>query len=86
MALIPTVLGISFYQLFNIVTTNNINQVAMAVQIILLYLPLIYLASIMLYKLYKWRRPYKKDDDIALELDYYIQIDEEADDEDDNNL
>ena len=86
LALIPTVLGISFYQLFNVVTTNNINQVAMAVQIILLYLPLIYLASIMLYKLYKWRRPYKKDDDTALELDFYTQIDEEADDEDDNNL
>ena len=86
LALIPTVLGISFYQLFNVVNTNNINQVAMVVQIILLYLPLVYLASVMLYKLYRWRRPCKKNNDADLELDFYAQVDEEVDDEDDNNL
>ena len=59
LALIPTVLGISSFQLFNVTTSNTINQFAMAVQIILLYLPLIYLASIMVYKLYRWRRTYK---------------------------
>ena len=75
LALIPTVLAISFYQLFNVVTTNNINQVAMTVQIILLYLPLVCLASVMLYKLYRWIRPYKKNND-ALDLDFYTQMDE----------
>ena len=53
LALIPTVLGISSYQLVKIITTNDISQVAMAVQIILLYLPLVYLASIIVYKLYR---------------------------------
>ena len=62
LALIPTVLGISSFQLFNVTTSNNINQFAMAVQIILLYLPLIYLASIVVYKLYQWRRKYKIDE------------------------
>ena len=62
LALIPTVLGISSFQLFNVTTSNNINHIAMAVQIILLYLPLIYLASIVVYKLYQWRRKYKIDE------------------------
>ena len=62
LALIPTVLGISSFQLLNVITSNTINQFAMAVQIILLYLPLIYLASIMLCKLYRWRRKYKIDE------------------------
>ena len=62
LALIPTVLCISSFQLFNVTTSNNINQFAMAVQIILLYLPLIYLASILVYKLYQWRRKYKIDE------------------------
>ena len=56
LALIPTVLAISSFQLVNVVTTNNINQVAMAVQIILLYLPLIYIASLISYKLYQLRK------------------------------
>ena len=59
LALIPTVLGISFFQLVNVVTTNNINQVAMAVQIILLYLPLIYLVSLISCKLYQIRKCFK---------------------------
>ena len=62
LALISTVLGISSFQLFNVTTSNNINQFAMAVQIILLYLPLIYLASIVMYTLYQWRRKYKIDE------------------------
>ena len=62
LALIPTVLAISCFQLFNVVTTNNVNQFAMAVQIILLYLPLIYIVTIMMYKLYRWKRSYKVDD------------------------
>ena len=58
LALIPTVLGISSFQLFNVVTTNNINNIAMAVQTILLYLPLIYIVAIMAYKLYRWRKTF----------------------------
>ena len=56
LALIPTVLAISSFQLVNVVTTNSINQVAMAVQIILLYLPLIYLVSLISCKLYQLRK------------------------------
>ena len=63
LALIPTVLGISFFQLFNVITSNTINHVAMAVQIILLYLPLVYIVAIMVYRLYRWRRSPKVDDD-----------------------
>ena len=62
LALIPTVLGISFFQLFIVITSNTINQFAMAVQIMLLYLPLVYLVTIIAYKLYRWRRPHKTDD------------------------
>ena len=62
LALIPTVLAISSFQLFNVVTSNNINQVAMVVQIMLLYFPLMYIVAIMAYKLYRWRRSYKIDD------------------------
>ena len=58
LALIPTVLSISSFQLFNVVTTNNINNIAMAVQTILLYLPLIYIVTIMAYKLYRWRKTF----------------------------
>ena len=56
LALIPTIIGISSFQLFNVTTSNTINKVAMAVQILLLYLPLIYLASIMVYKLHRWTK------------------------------
>ena len=63
LALIPTVLGISFFQLFNVITSNTINHVAMAVQIILLYLPLVYIVAIMVYRLYRWRRSPKVDND-----------------------
>ena len=59
LALIPTVLAISSFQLVNVVTTNSVNQVAMALQIILLYLPLIYIASLILYKLYQLKKRYK---------------------------
>ena len=62
LALIPTVLGISSFQLFNVVTSNNINQYAMGVQIMLLYLPLVYLVAIMVYKLYRWRKAYRRGD------------------------
>ena len=83
LALIPTVLGISSYQLVNVITSNTISQVAMAIQIILLYLPLIYLASIVVYKLYRWRRPYKIDDGASwsedLELKLYAAIDDSGD-------
>ena len=61
LALIPTVLGISSFQLFNVVTTNKVNQVAMAIQIMLLYLPLVYIVAVMAYKFYRWRRTYKVD-------------------------
>ena len=59
LALIPTVLGISSFQLFNVTTSNTINHFAMAVQITLLYLPLIYLTSTVIYKLHQWRKTYK---------------------------
>ena len=72
LALIPTVLSISSFQLFNVVTSNTINQFAMAVQIMLLYLPLIYFGSIMIYKLYRWRRPNDGDPD-SCELDFYTE-------------
>ena len=56
LALIPTILSISSFQLFNVTVSNTINQFAMVVQIILLYLPLIYLASITVYRLYQRRK------------------------------
>ena len=59
LALIPIVLGISSFQLFNVTTSDTIDQFAMAIQITLLYLPLIYLASIIMYKLHRWRKTYK---------------------------
>ena len=74
LALIPTLLGISFFQLFNVITSNTINQFAMAVQIILLYLPLIYLASIMVYKLYLWRNVNKIDDKVINASQSYENI------------
>ena len=79
LALIPTVLGISFFQLFIVITSNTINQYAMAVQIMLLYLPLVYLVTIMVYKLYRWRRPHKTDDGTAAlsqdaELENYTEF------------
>ena len=82
LALIPTVLGISSFQLFKVTTSNNINQFAMAVQIILLYLPLIYLVSILVYKLYQWRRKYKIHE-IAVrgsQLNSYVEFEDFNDD------
>ena len=64
LALIPTVISISFLQLFNVsnYNSNNVSQSSMAIQIILLYLPLVYVASNTVYYLYKWKRGYKESD------------------------
>ena len=64
LALIPTVISISFLQLFNVnnYNSNNVSQFGMAIQIILLYLPLVYVASNAVYYLYRWKRGYKKSD------------------------
>ena len=56
LALIPTVISISFFQLFRVTNSDNVNQFAMAVQIILLYIPLIYLIGVIVHKLYQWKR------------------------------
>ena len=64
LALIPTILGFSSFHLFNVTVSNTINQFAMAVQIMLLYLPLIYLHSIMICKFYKWVRKHKTDGNV----------------------
>ena len=58
LALIPTVISISFLQLFNVsnYNSNNVSQFGMAIQIILLYLPLVYVASNTVYYLYKWKK------------------------------
>ena len=84
LALIPTVLGISSFQLSNVTTSNDINQFAMAVQIILLYLPLIYLTSILqlVYKLYQWRRKYKTDENAVRgsQLNSYVEFEDSNDD------
>ena len=56
LALIPTVISISFYQLFNITTSDDIGPNVMVIQIILLYIPLIYLVALILYKLYQRKR------------------------------
>ncbi|XP_065890679.1 uncharacterized protein [Dysidea avara] len=60
LALMPALISISFFQLFNVTTFNGINQFAMAVQIILLYLPLIYITVITVRKFYWWRRRYSE--------------------------
>ena len=64
LALIPTVISISFLQLFNVSNYNskNVSQSSMAIQIILLYLPLVYVASNTVYYLYRWKRGYKESD------------------------
>ena len=64
LALIPTVISISFLQLFNVsnYNSNNVSQFGMAIQIILLYLPLVYVSSNTIYYLYKWKRGYKESD------------------------
>ena len=89
LALIPTILSISSFQLFNIITSNTINHFAMAVQIILLYLPLLYLASIIIHTLYRWRKAYNVDifkdaqfyENIpARLLDSYAEFDNDNDD------
>ena len=56
LALIPTVISISSFQLFRVTNSDGVVQFAMAIQIILLYIPLIYLAVVIVYKLYLWRR------------------------------
>ena len=56
LALIPAVISISSFQLFRVTNSNGVDQFAMAIQIILLYIPLIYLAVVIVYKLYQWRR------------------------------
>jgi len=56
LTLIPTVISISFFQLFRVTNSASVYQLAMAVQIILLYIPLICLAVVIAYKFYQWRR------------------------------
>ena len=58
LALMPALISISFLHLFNITNFNRVNQMALAVQIILLYLPLIYIAVITAQFLYRWRSRY----------------------------
>ena len=64
LALIPAVISISFFQLFNVSSynSNQVSQFGMAVQILLLYLPLVYLTTNTVYYMYKWRRGYKESD------------------------
>ena len=64
LSLIPAVISISFFQLFNVSSynSNRVSQFGMAVQIILLYLPLVYLATNTVYYMYKWKRGYKESD------------------------
>jgi len=56
LALMPAVISISFFQLFLVTNSNNINQLASAIQIVLLYLPLIYITLVILHKLYQCRK------------------------------
>ena len=58
LALIPTVISISFFQLFRVTNSDGASPYAYTsvIQIILLYIPLIYLAAVIVYKLYLWRR------------------------------
>jgi len=56
LALMPAVISISFFQLFRVTNSNNINQLALAIQIVLLYLPLIYITMVILHKLYQCRK------------------------------
>ena len=55
LALIPTVISISSFQLFRVTNSESVAQFAMAIQITLLYIPLIYLAVVIAYKLYQWK-------------------------------
>ena len=65
LALIPAIISISFYQLFSVsnFNSNQVSHFGMAVQITLLYLPLVYLTTHIVYYMYKWKRGYKKSDD-----------------------
>ena len=56
LALMPAVISISFFQLFRVTNSNNINQLASAIQIVLLYLPLAYITLVILRKLYQCRK------------------------------
>jgi len=58
LALMPALISISFFQLFNVTNFNGVSQLAMAIQIILLYLPLIYIIVITVQYLYQWRSRY----------------------------
>jgi len=58
LALMPALISISFFQLFNVTNFNGVNQFALAVQIIMLYLPLIYITVILGRKFYSWRWKY----------------------------
>ena len=64
LGLIPAVISISFFQLFNVsnYNSNSVSQFGMAIQIILLYLPLVYLATNTVYYMYKWKKGYKGPD------------------------
>ena len=75
LALIPAVISISFYQLFNVnnYNSNRVSQFGMAVQIILLYLPLVYLTTNTVYYIYKWKRGYKESDD-SLSQSAFVDI------------
>ena len=56
LALMPALISISFFQLFCVTDSDNINQLASATQIVLLYLPLIYITLVILHKLYRCRK------------------------------
>ncbi|XP_065890677.1 uncharacterized protein [Dysidea avara] len=56
LALIPAVISISSFQLFNVNNFNGVNQFAMVIQIILLYLPLLYLGLVVSYKIYQRKK------------------------------
>ena len=56
LALIPTVISISFFRLFRVTNSDIVDHLAMAVQIILLYIPLICLAAVIAYKVYQWKK------------------------------
>ena len=56
LALIPTVISISFFQLFRVTNSDGVSHYTMVIQIILLYIPLIYLVVIIVHTLYQWFR------------------------------
>ena len=61
LALMPAVISISFFQLFRVTNSDGINNVALAIQIVLLYLPLVYIAVVIARKLYRPRKPDNRD-------------------------